>query len=65
MTVNLLMKIVHYKQFKIIMDTTSPAKVIIEIIMKHYSLSNFSIKNKSTLFILKFLLSLYYFLGIK
>ena len=58
-------KIVYYKLVKIIINILGLAKIIINIIIKYYSLSNLIITNQKFLFILKFWLLLYYFLSIK
>ena len=52
--VNQLMKIVHYKPVKVIIDAPGLAEVIINVIMRHYNLLNSIITNQRSLFTLKF-----------
>ena len=59
------MKIVYYKLIKVIIDVLKLDKVIFDIVVLHYSLSNSILINKGLLFIFKFWLLLYYFLNIK
>ena len=56
---------VYYKLNKIIINTLDFIKVIINKIIRYYSLLNSIIIDKDLLFILKFQLLLYYFFGIK
>ena len=63
--VNQLIKMVHYKLVKIVIDAPDLIKVIINIIIRYYSLPDLIVTNRRLLFTLKFWSSLYYFLGIK
>ena len=56
---------VHYKLVKITIDAPGPAKVIIDVVVCHYGLSDSTITDRGFLFTSKFWSSLYYFLGIK
>ena len=50
---------------KVIINILDFAKIIINIVIRHYSFLDSIIINKSLLFISKFLLLLYYFFNIK
>ena len=56
---------VHYKLLKIIFDTPKLIKVIIDVVIYHYSLLDLIVTNKNLFFTLKFWLLLYYFFCIK
>lgn len=58
---NLLTKIIYHKPIKININNFCLIKVIINMIMRYYSFSNFIINNQDFVFTLKFLFSLYYF----
>lgn len=60
-----IIKIVHYKLNKNIIDVVELIKVIINLVIRYYGLSNSIIYDESMLFILKFLLFLYYSLNMK
>lgn len=53
---------IYYKLVKIVINILSLVKVIFNIIIKYYNILNFIINKKDTVFILKFLFLLYYFL---
>lgn len=55
----------YYKPVKIIIDAPNLTKVIINVIMQYHGLLNLIITNQSSVFTLKFLLSLYYLFSIK
>lgn len=59
------MKIVYYKVVKSMINDSKQAKVIINIVVKHYSLPESIINNRSSLFTSKFWSLLYSFLDIK
>ena len=63
--VNRLTKMVHYEPVKITIDAPGLAEVIIDIVVRHHSLFDSIITDRSSLFTLKFWFSLCYFLGIK
>ena len=63
--VNQLIKMVYYKPVKVIINTPGLAKVIIDIVVRHYGLLDSIVTNQGSLFILKFWSSLCYFFGIK
>ena len=63
--INWLTKEVYYELIKITINAPSLAKVIIDVVVWHYSLLDLVMTNKSFLFILKFWLFLCYFFGIK
>lgn len=63
--VNKLTKIVYYKPVKTIINLAGLVEVIINIIVRYYSLSNSIINYKNALFISKFQLFLYYLQDIK
>ena len=56
---------VYYKLVKITIDTLSLAKLIINIVVRHYGLSDSIITDKGSLFMSKFWSLLCYFLKIK
>ena len=60
-----LIKMVHYKQIKVTIDTPSLIKIIISVIVRYYGLSNSIVTIQRLLFTSKFWLSLCYFLDIK
>ena len=60
-----LIKIVHYKLVKVIINALGLAKVIINIVVRNHGLPDSIITNWGPFFISKFWSSLYYFLGIK
>ena len=63
--VNRLTKMVPYKSVKITTIALKLAKVILDVVVWHYGLSNSIVNNSSLLFISKFWSSLCYFLGVK
>ena len=63
--VDWLTKIVYYKPVKVIIDTSRLAKVILDVVVQHYDLSNSIVSDKGSLFTSKFWSLLCYFLGIK
>lgn len=63
--VNCLIKIVYYKLIKAIINIVYLAKVIINIEIKYYKMSELIVSNQSLLFDSKFWFLLYYFFGIK
>ena len=63
--VDRLTKMIHYKPVKIIIDVPGFSKVIINMVIQNHCFLDSIVTNRSSLFILKFWLSLYYFLGIK
>lgn len=56
---------VQYGGVKMTIDIQGLAKIIIDMVVKHYSLPNSIESDKNSLFISKFWSSLYYFLNIK
>ena len=56
---------VHYELVKVTIDAPGLAEVIINVVVRHHSLSDLIVTNWGSLFTLKFWLLLYYFLGIK
>ena len=56
---------VHYKPVKITIDTAGLAEVIIDMVVRYYSLPNSIVIDKSLLFTSKIWSLLCYFLGIK
>ena len=60
-----LTKMVYYEPVKITIDAAGLAKVIINIVVRHYGLPNSIVTDRSCLFTSKFWSSLCYFLGIK
>ena len=63
--VNRLTKIVHYKPFKVTIDTPGLAKVIIDVVVWHHGLPDSIVTNRGSLFTSKFWSSLCYFLRVK
>lgn len=63
--INLLFKMIYYEPVKRTINIISSEKIIINLIITNYDLSNFIISNKNTFFTSKFRLSLCYFLYIK
>ena len=55
----------HYEPIKVTIDAPRLAKVILDMVVWHYDLSNSIVLDKGSLFISKFWSLLYYFLGIK
>ena len=60
-----LTKMIHYKPVKIISNASSLAKVIIDVVVRHYSLPNSIVTDRGFLFTLKFWSLLCYFFTIK
>ena len=60
-----LIKMIHYKSVKVTIDAPGLAKVIINIVMRHYSLPDSIVTNWRSFFTSKFWLLLCYFLSIK
>lgn len=58
-------KIIHYKPLKIIIDTLRLGKVITNIVIYYYGISELIVTDSGLLFISKFWLLLYYFLEIQ
>ena len=56
---------VYFKLVKVTINTSSFAKVIIDVIIRHYDLLNSIVTNWELFLTLKFWLFLCYFLGIK
>ena len=63
--VNRLTKIVHYKLVKVTINAPGLAEVIINVVVRHYGLSDSIVTDWGSLFTSKFWLLLCYFLGIK
>lgn len=63
--VNCLTKIVHYEPVKVTINISSLAKVIINVIIHYYKISESIVTDHDLLFTLMFWSSLHYFLGIK
>ena len=63
--VDWLTKMVHYKPVKVTIDIPGLAEVIIDIVVRHYGLSDSIITYQGSLLTLKFWSLLCYFLGIK
>ena len=56
---------VYYKLVKVTIDAPRLAEVILDVVVRHYSLPNSIVTDRDLLFTSKFLLSLCYFLGVK
>ena len=63
--VDLLMKMVYYEPVKVTINNLKLAKVIINIVVLHYSPLDSVISNKGLLFTSKFYSLLYYFFKFK
>ena len=63
--VNRLIKIVYYELVKVTINVLELAKVIIDMVVQYYGLSDFIISDPGAIFTFKFCFSLCYFLGIK
>ncbi len=59
------MKIVYYESVKVIINAPNLAKVIIDVVIYHYRVSESIVIDRGLLFTSKFWSSLCYFLGIK
>ncbi len=59
------MKMVYYKQVKITIDAPGLAEVIIDMVVRYHGVLKSIVMDQVLLFISKFWLLLYYFLGIK
>lgn len=60
-----LTKMIYYKLVKVIIDIPKLVKVIINRVVWYHNLPNLIVNNRSSLFNLKFWLSLFYFFEIK
>ncbi len=56
---------VHYEPVKVIIDALGLAEVILDVVVRHHSLSDSIVSDRSSVFISKFWSSLCYFFGIK
>ena len=56
---------VYYEQVKVTINAPGLAKVIIDVVVRHYSLFDSIISNWGSVFTLKFWLSLWYLLNLK
>ena len=63
--VDRLTNLIHYKPVKVTIDVPGLAKVILDVVVWHYGLSNLIVTNRGFFFTAKFWSSLCYFLGIK
>ena len=63
--VNRLTKIIHYKPVKVTINTPKLAKLIIDVVVQHYGLSDSIISDQEAIFIAKFWSMLCYFFSIK
>ena len=63
--VDRLTKMVHYEPVKVTINAPGLAEVILDVVVQHHGLPNSIVSDRGSLFILKFWLSLCYFLGIK
>lgn len=63
--INKIIKIIHYKIVKMIIDMMSQAKININMIIKYKQFLDIIVSNKNVQYISKFLLSLCYLLRIK
>ena len=63
--VDWLTKMVHYEPVKVIIDTPGLAKVILDVVIRHYRLPDSIIINRGLLFTSKFLSLVCYFLRVK
>ena len=63
--VDRLIKIVHYKPVKVTIGAPGLAEVIINVVVRHYGLSDSIVTNRGSLFTSKFWSLLCYLLGIK
>ena len=63
--VDWLTKMVHYELVKMTIDAPGLAKIIIDVVVRQYSLSGSIITNRGLLLIFKFWSLLCYFLGVK
>lgn len=59
------MKIFYYKLLKVIINIFDIIKVIVSIVIYYHRVFDFIISDCSSVFIMKFLLLLYYFFGIR
>ena len=63
--VDQLTKIMHYKLVKVTINAPGLTKIIIGVVVWHYSLPDSIVTNRGLVFTSKFWSSLYYFLGVK
>ena len=63
--VDRLTKMVHYEPVKVTIDASGLAKVIIDVVVRHYGLPDSIISDRRVIYISKFWSLLCYFLGIK
>ena len=63
--VDQLIKMVHYKPIKVIINAPGLVEVVLDVIVRYYDLPDLIVSDKGLLFTLKFWLLLCYFLGIK
>ena len=63
--VDQLTKMMHYERVKVTINAAGLTEVIIDIVMRYYSLSNSIISNQKAIFTSRFWSSLYYSLDIK
>ena len=63
--INRFTKMVYYKSVKITIDAPGFIEIIVDIVVKHYSLLDSIVTNRGLLFNLKFWSLLCYFFGIK
>ena len=63
--VNQLTKKIYYKLVKVIIDVSSLTEIIIDVVVKHYSLPDSIVINRGSLFTSKFWSLLCYYLGMK
>ena len=63
--VDRLTKMVYYKPVKVTINAPSLAELIIDMVVRHHGLLDLILTDQRSLFTLKFLSSLCYFLGIK
>ena len=64
-TVDRLIKIMHYKPFKVTIDVSGLAEVILDVVVRYYNLLDSIVSDKGSLFISKFWSLLCYFFDIK
>ena len=63
--VNQLTKMVYYKPVKVTIDAPGLAEVILNVVVRHYGISDSIVTDRGLLFTSKFWLLLCYFFGIK
>ena len=63
--VNRFTKMVHYEPVKVTINAPGLAEIIMDVVVRYYNFLDLIVTDQGSLFISKFWLLLYYFLGIK